>query len=120
MFANFDYAVITPSNDHKMIVRSEDTAFLSKHLRAYGGSGDYQGNRVGRLIRNLTFSGKGLVKVPGNPESIIFDNEDNAIFVIVLSGPFIVLLVRVCVDAIPAIVSVVAGNVSVTFPLKAE
>jgi chromosome segregation ATPase len=63
-----------------MIVRSEDTAFLSKHLRAYGGSGDYQGNRVGRLIRNLTFSGKGLVKVPGNPESIIFDNEDNEIF----------------------------------------
>jgi hypothetical protein len=80
LFANFDYAVITPSNDHKMIVRSEDTAFLSKHLRAYGGSGDYQGNRVGRLIRNLTFSGKGLVKVPGNPESIIFDNEDNAVF----------------------------------------
>ena len=80
LFSNFDYAVITPENDHKMIVRSEDTAFLSKHLRAYGGSGDYQGNRVGRLIRNLTFSGKGLVKVPGNPESIIFDNEDNAIF----------------------------------------
>ena len=80
LFSNFDYAVVTPENEHKMIARNEDSAFLSKHLRAYGGSGNYQGNRVGRLIRNLTFSGKGLVKVPGNPESIIFDNEDNEIF----------------------------------------
>ncbi len=34
-------------------------------------------------------------------------------------GAVSVLLVNVCVAAIPAIVSVVAGNVSVTLPLKA-
>lgn len=79
LFANFDYAVITADGDHKIVQRTQDTAYLSKHLRVYGGRGEYQGNRVGRLMRNTTFSGKGLVKVPGNPESIIFDNEDTSI-----------------------------------------
>ena len=43
------------------------------HLRAYGGSGAYQEHKVGRLLRNITFSGKGYVNKPANPESIIFD-----------------------------------------------
>ena len=31
-------------------------------------------------MRNMTFSGKGLVKNPGNPESIIFKEQDSVIF----------------------------------------
>ena len=41
-------------------------------------------------------------------------------FVIVLLSESIDLFVNVCVDAIPAIVSVVAGNVNVVLPEKAE
>jgi hypothetical protein len=75
LFANFDYAMINSDGEHSIVVRDENTSFLSKHLKAYGGKGEYQGYRVGRLMRNMTFSGKGLVKVPGNPESVILDNE---------------------------------------------
>ena len=80
LFSNFDYALVTADGDERIIIRNEDTAFLSKHLRSYGGAGDYNGMKVGRLMRNLTFSGKGLVTNPGNPESIIFKQEDNVIF----------------------------------------
>ena len=80
LFSNFDYALVTAEGGEKIISRNEDTAFLSKHLRSYGGAGEYNGMKVGRLMRNLTFSGKGLVQNPGNPESIIFREEDNVIF----------------------------------------
>ena len=80
LFSNFDYALVDADGVHTTIARNEDTAFLSKYLRSYGGEGDYDGSRVGRLMRNLTFSGKGLVENPGNPESIIFKQEDNMIF----------------------------------------
>ena len=80
LFSNFDYAVIAANGDERVIQRNEDTAFLSKHLRSYGGAGEYNGMKLGRVMRNLTFSGKGLVENPGNPESIIFKEEDNFIF----------------------------------------
>ena len=79
LFNQFDYGVITPSGDEKIIARAEDTAFLTKHLRAYGGSGTYQGHKLGRLLRGFTFSGKGLVTQPANVDkdgdelSIIFN-----------------------------------------------
>jgi hypothetical protein len=80
LFSNFDYALIDASGRSSVIARNEETAFLTKHLRSYGGAGEYNGNRVGRIMRNLTFSGKGLVDNPGNPESIIFRDEDVEIF----------------------------------------
>lgn len=80
LFSNFDYALTDADGTQTTILRNEETAFLSKHLRSYGGDGEYNGTRVGRLMRNLTFSGKGLVENPGNPESIIFKKEDNEIF----------------------------------------
>ena len=80
LFSNFDYALVSAEGKHTVVSRNEDTAFLSKHLRSYGGAGEFEGYRVGRLMRNLTFSGKGLVENPGNPESIIFREEDNVIF----------------------------------------
>ena len=80
LFSNFDYALTDAQGEQNIVHRNEETAFLSKHLRSYGGAGEYEGLRVGRLMRNLTFSGKGLVENPGNPESIIFKDEDNVIF----------------------------------------
>lgn len=82
LFSNFDYAMITPSGQQIVVARNKETAFLTKHLRAYKdettgkyGSGYYEGNKIGRLIRNFTFSGKGLVLKPANPESVIFASQ---------------------------------------------
>lgn len=75
LFKNFDYAVRGTDGKHKIVARNENTAFLTKHLRAYGGTGEYEGNKVGRLLRNIVFSGKGLVARPANPESIFLRSE---------------------------------------------
>lgn len=77
LFSDFDYALIKPNGSEKVVGRDADSAFLTKHLRSYGGTGEYQGYKVGRVIKNITFSGKGLVRKPANPESVfIFDNHD--------------------------------------------
>jgi hypothetical protein len=75
IFKGFDYAIKTPELENHIVSRSEETAFLSKHLRAYGGTGEYEGHQIGRLLRNITFSGKGFVEKPANPDSVIFDKE---------------------------------------------
>ena len=75
MFHGFDYAVVAPDGKHHIVSRNNETAFLTKHLRAYGGEGSYQDHKVGRLLRNINFSGKGFVNKPANPESVIFDKR---------------------------------------------
>jgi hypothetical protein len=77
VFRNFDYAIIEPDGSHKVIARDENSAFLTKHLRAYGGTGTYEGYKIGRLLRDLYFSGKGLVDKPANPRSVILPKEVN-------------------------------------------
>jgi hypothetical protein len=76
LFPNFDYALTAPDGSTKVVSRDEASAFLTKHLRSYGGSGEYQNYRVGRLLRNLSFSGKGLVSKPANPRSVILEGND--------------------------------------------
>jgi hypothetical protein len=77
LFNGFDYAMINSKGEHAIIPRDESTAYLTKHLRSYGGTGKYQDYTVGRLLRNITFSGHGLVRNPANPESVIFNNVKN-------------------------------------------
>jgi hypothetical protein len=76
LFAGFDYAVITPDSQHKTVARTQESAFLTKHLRAYGGSGEYEGHKIGRLLRSITFAGKGLVSNPANPKSVILNDTN--------------------------------------------
>ena len=76
LFRNFDYAFITPENEHKIVARSSQTSFLTKHLKIYGGSGEFQGNKIGRLLRDFTFSGKGLVDNPANKRSTVTNYSD--------------------------------------------
>ena len=71
LFKGFDYAVMTPNGEMKLIARNAETAFLTKHLRAYGGKGVVDGHKIGRLLRNITFTGVGLVDKPANPRSVI-------------------------------------------------
>jgi hypothetical protein len=75
LFNNFDYAM-DDGVAAKVIARNEKTAFLTKHLRAYGGNGVFNNVKIGRVLKNIVFSGKGLVRKPANPESIIFDETE--------------------------------------------
>jgi len=77
LFSDFDYSVISPEGKINVVVRDEDSAFLTKHLRVYGGEGKWNGYKVGRLLRNISFSGKGLVNQPANPRSIILDSNQD-------------------------------------------
>lgn len=79
LFNDFDYAVLV-NGEQKIISRNEETSFLSKHLRAYGGSGVYNENRIGRVLKNIVFSGKGLVNKPANKRSHIKSYSFNGTF----------------------------------------
>jgi len=78
LFSGFDYAVIDTNGSQQVIDRNEASAFLTKHLRAYGGTGEYEGYRIGRALRDISFSGKGLVSNPANPRSIILNSKSIA------------------------------------------
>lgn len=80
LFTDFDYGVISPENKYYVVARNEETAFLTKHLRMYGGQGSYDGYKIGRFLKNMVFSGKGYVDKPANPESIIFNDENELTF----------------------------------------
>jgi hypothetical protein len=74
LFSDFDYAIIDPQGKHQLLERDQASAFLTKHLRAYGGEGEYEGYKIGRALRNIAFSGKGLVSNPANPRSVILNS----------------------------------------------
>jgi hypothetical protein len=76
LFPNFDYALADANGQTRIVKREEATAFLTKYLRSYGGDGKYEDYTVGRLLRNFSFSGKGLVSKPANPRSIILEGND--------------------------------------------
>jgi len=78
LFRNFDYAIITPNGEHKVLARNDESSFLTKHLRIYGGTGEFDGNKIGRLLRGFSFSGKGLVDNPANPRSKITNYNDRS------------------------------------------
>ena len=85
LFAGFDYALGNENGVAKILARDEESSFLTKHLRAYGGSGEYEGYKIGRALKNIAFSGKGLVSKPANPRSVIlksvaFDIDENSNF----------------------------------------
>lgn len=80
LFAGFDYALIDKNGEAKILARDEESAFLTKHLRSYGGTGEYEGYKVGRALKNITYSGIGLVNKPANPRSVILSGKSVAQF----------------------------------------
>ena len=46
LFSGFDYALVNPEGEHKVLARDEASAFFTKHLRAYGGTGEYEGYKI--------------------------------------------------------------------------
>jgi len=65
-FGDYDYLV-----GSKIIARNEDTAFLDDSLKANGGNGSFGSSTVKRILRNITFGGKGIVERPANEPSVI-------------------------------------------------
>jgi hypothetical protein len=78
LFNGFDYAMRAPDGSTRVVARNEKTAHLTKVLRRYGGKGVYGDYQVGRLLRNIVFSGTGLVVNPANPESVILNPNAEA------------------------------------------
>jgi len=75
-FKSFDYGIEDVSTgEYKVLERNEDTSHLTKHLRAYGGTGEKDNYRIGRVLKDITFSGKGFVDKPANEDSIIFTKD---------------------------------------------
>lgn len=75
MFKGFDYAIRANTGEEYIIAREESTAFLSKHLRSYGGSGKFNGFKIGRVVKNICFAGVGLVDKPANWRSVILSSS---------------------------------------------
>lgn len=80
LFFDFDYALASEDGTQRLVKRTKDTAFLTKHLRVYKGTGSYQGERVGRVPRRFVFSGKGVVDNPANPESAILSHASSIFY----------------------------------------
>ncbi len=78
LFTGFNYALIDDKGAAKILERDEASAFLTKHLRAYGGTGKYEGYKIGRALSNISFSGIGLVSKPANPRSVILSGKSAA------------------------------------------
>ena len=75
-FKGFDYGLINKETaEYHILRRNENTAYLTKFLRSYGGIGEHQNYKIGRVLRNITFSGKGFVNKPANEDSIIFSKN---------------------------------------------
>lgn len=75
IFDGFDYHLTDENGNEKIVARNESSAFLTKYLSAYGGSGKFQNYSLARLLRDFTYSGVGLVDRPANPRSIILSGK---------------------------------------------
>jgi hypothetical protein len=76
LFKGFDYGLLdTTTGKYTILNRNETTAHLTKFLRAYGGMGQHENYKIGRVLRNITFTGKGFVDKPANEDSIIFSKN---------------------------------------------
>ncbi len=65
---DFDYGIIS-GEKIKIVSRNKETSFLTKYLRAYGGSGKYDGADIGRIVKDFRFTGMGNVDEPANAKS---------------------------------------------------
>jgi hypothetical protein len=91
LFTNFDYALQNADGSYEVVARNDETSWMTKALRIYGGSGKVakmDGRSIGRVLRNITFCGKGYVDKPANSESIIFsdasdfnENQDSGVLI---------------------------------------
>lgn len=76
-FDDYDYVLYNEKVIDRIIARNDETAFLDKSLKAFGGNGIYtdpntnEDRRIGRGLRNIVFGGCGFVRSPANKRSVI-------------------------------------------------
>jgi hypothetical protein len=61
----------------QVVARNTDTSYLDHHLKANRGTGSYKGQRLVRVLSNITFGGYGFVDEPANKRSIISDVQSS-------------------------------------------
>lgn len=69
ILSDFDYGLIDKLGNLKVISRNEETSFLTKKLRLFGGTGTYNDMKIGRVLKGMRFVGMGSVGTPANPDS---------------------------------------------------
>lgn len=73
-FDNYNYGLYTQAGElYDLIPRNGETVFLDKHLRANGGTGRYNGMRLGRALTGINFGGVAFVDQPANERSLILN-----------------------------------------------
>lgn len=74
-FDDYDYCLYTQAGElFDRITRKPETAFLDRYLRANGGSGKYNGMRIGRALSGVNFGGVAFVDRPANKRSFILNH----------------------------------------------
>tara|TARA_R110002126_G_C10490983_1_gene504879 strand:- start:122829 stop:124568 length:1740 start_codon:yes stop_codon:yes gene_type:complete len=74
-FDDYDYGLYTQGGElFDSIARKPETAFLDGHLRVCGGTGKYNGMRIGRALSGVTFGGVAFVDRPANKRSFILNH----------------------------------------------
>lgn len=74
---HFDYGLHDLATGESLVVaRNAETAFLTKHLRRYKGDGYFENYRIGRVLKDFFFSGKGFTENPANSRSDILAEHD--------------------------------------------
>lgn len=76
-YEDFDFALQKPGGEVAVVARNEKTDFLVDHIRIFGGTGEYEGYKVGIAFRNISFVGTGFCEKPANPRSYVLNVEAN-------------------------------------------
>lgn len=77
-FDDYSYGICDETGKlDKIVARNADTSYLDNHLKANRGSGSFKGQRLVRVLSNITFGGYGFVDEPANSRSVISDVESS-------------------------------------------
>lgn len=74
-FDDYEYGLYTQAGElFDSIARKPETVFLDRHLRVNGGTGKYNGMRIGRALSGVSFGGVAFVDKPANKRSFILNH----------------------------------------------
>ena len=74
-FDDYEYGLYTQAGElFDSIARKPETAFLEANLKANGGTGRYNGMRIGRALSGVSFGGIAFVDRPANKRSFILNH----------------------------------------------
>ena len=74
-FDDYEYGLYTQAGElFDRIARKPETAFLEANLRSNGGTGRYNGMRIGRALSGVSFGGIAFVDRPANKRSFILNS----------------------------------------------